>query len=148
MSEKEKYQIIPFTPKAVMQSQENEPWDIDFESMKPRFAIADNNGKILDDAQGYGYKSSQKAYSALNWKYLGGMSKSSQRKDEFSKWKKSNPIHEEIVNKFYEFMEINFKEIAKGEVTEKDIWNELFKKYSVEIPEFVKREALKNDTNL
>lgn len=36
---------------------------------EPRFAIADaRTGEILDDAQGYGYKSRQKAYAAWGWK--------------------------------------------------------------------------------
>lgn len=36
---------------------------------EPRFAIADaRTGEILDDAQGYGYKSRQKAHAAWGWK--------------------------------------------------------------------------------
>ena len=35
----------------------------------PRYAIMDEEtGEILDDAQGYGYKTPQKAYSAYNYK--------------------------------------------------------------------------------
>lgn len=142
MSEAEKYQIVQFVPKASSKPQEN-VWDYDFEAQETRFAIADNSGKILDDAQGYGYKSRQKAHLALNWKYLGGRNKSSQIKTEFNKWKKSNPIHKEIINKFHECMEINFKEIVKGEVTQKEIWDELSKEYSLKIPDFVKKEILK-----
>jgi hypothetical protein len=144
MSEEEKYQIVPFTPKPPAPKQNENAWDVDyFDSTEARFAIADSGGKVLDDAQGYGYKSRQKAHLALNWKYLGGRNKSSQRKSEFRKWQKLNPSHKEIVNKFHECMEINFKEIAKGEVTQKEIWDELAKEYSMEIPDFVKKEILK-----
>ena len=44
MNKKEDYQIIPFH------------YD--------RFVIADLNGKIIDDAQGYGFKTKQKAFFA------------------------------------------------------------------------------------
>ena len=41
-----------------------------------RYAIADKDGKVLDDAQGYEYKTKQKAFLALNWKFLNGKQKS------------------------------------------------------------------------
>lgn len=140
MNRTEKYQIVQFTPQTSSPKPQENVWDYDFGAHEIRFAIADNSGKVLDDAQGYGYKSRQKAHLALNWKYLGGRNKSSQRKADFNKWKKSNATHKEIIDKFYECVEINFKEIAKGEVTQKEIWDELAKKYSLEIPDFVKKE--------
>lgn len=37
-----------------------------------RFIIIDNHtGKVLDDAQGYGYKTPQKAYACWKYKYGG-----------------------------------------------------------------------------
>lgn len=144
MSETEKYQIVPFTPKPLPHKEQENPWDIDyFESTEPRFAISDSSGKILDDAQGYGYRSRQKAHLALNWKYLGGKGKSNQKKIELKRWVKSNPIHKEIINKYHECIEINFKEIVKGEVTQKDIWDELEKQYNIKIPDFIKKQSLK-----
>ncbi len=144
MSDAEKYQIVPFVPKSSPPKKYENAWDQDdYFSQEDRFAIADSSGKILDDAQGYGYKNRQKAHLALNWKYLGGRNKSIQRKNEFKAWKNSNPIHKEIADKFCECMEINFKEIAKGEVTLKEIWDELSKEYSIEIPNYVKKEILK-----
>lgn len=39
-----------------------DPWE-------PRFIIVDaETGEVLDDAQGYGYKSAQKAHAAWGWK--------------------------------------------------------------------------------
>jgi hypothetical protein len=34
-----------------------------------RFAIADGNGKIVDDAQGYGYTTGQKAHKAMWYRF-------------------------------------------------------------------------------
>lgn len=39
-----------------------------------RFAIADDDGKVVDDAQGYGYTSKLKAAKAMWWKFKGGKS--------------------------------------------------------------------------
>ena len=42
---------------------------INDKSYDKRYAIVDvESGEILDDAQGYGYKSKQKAYAAYYWK--------------------------------------------------------------------------------
>lgn len=39
------------------------------ENMNGRFVIADRaTGSILDDNQGYGFKTAQKAYAAYGWK--------------------------------------------------------------------------------
>lgn len=34
---------------------------------KTRYVIVDDNGKLVDDAQGYGYKSVQKAKASTQW---------------------------------------------------------------------------------
>ena len=50
---------------------ENEPWNNipAYDMHKTRFRIiSTETGEILDDAQGYGYKTAQKAYSAYTYK--------------------------------------------------------------------------------
>lgn len=37
-----------------------------------RFVIADNSGKVVDDAQGWGYKTEEKARKAMWYKFKGG----------------------------------------------------------------------------
>lgn len=80
-----------------------------------RFAIANDDGKVVDDAQGYGYTSKQKAAKAMWWKFKGG-------KDAGNKnvawWKK----HRDLYDCVTEFMDINFKEICRGELTEDDVF--------------------------
>ena len=40
-----------------------------------RFGIFDDNGKLVDDAQGYGYKNEQSASKAMWYKFNGGKEK-------------------------------------------------------------------------
>ena len=106
-----------------------------------RFAIADESGKIVDDAQGYGYKTRQKAFLAKNWKFSGGKAKAGLRKKQFRDWLKENPDHQKIVNDFNQQVEWGFKEIAYGEITIAEIWKQIGQKYDIEIPDYVKKEC-------
>ena len=48
-----------------------------------RFIVVDEEtGEILDDAQGYGYRSPQKAYAALAWKAGGNLDKPKTAEDK------------------------------------------------------------------
>lgn len=123
MNKKEDYQIISFH--------------------QDRFAIADLNGKILDDAQGYGFKTKQKAFFAMHYKFLGGKETKQQRKNDFKNWINSNPLHKKIVNEFNGLLDGMFKEIARGESTIDDIWGQIETEHQIEIPKFVKQEILK-----
>lgn len=40
-----------------------------------RYVITDHSGKLLDDAQGYGYKTAQKAHKAAWYRFKGGKRK-------------------------------------------------------------------------
>ena len=80
-----------------------------------RFAIADDAGKVVDDAQGYGYTSKQKAAKAMWWKFKGGKSAGN---ENVTWWKK----HRDLYDRVTEFIEINFKEIYRGKLTEDDVF--------------------------
>lgn len=108
-----------------------------------RFAIADSSGKIIDDAQGYGYKTPQKAYLAANWKFKGGKEKKQQKENNYRQWLGSDQAHKDAVKKFDEYLEWNFKEIARGETTIDEIWNEIEKEFKIKIPDFVRKQAIK-----
>lgn len=59
------YKVVPFKPKSNVQ--EEEPWERCCK--EPRFCIvSEETGEILDDAQGYGYKTAQKAHAAYSYK--------------------------------------------------------------------------------
>ena len=96
-----------------------------------RFVIADGHGKVIDDAQGYGYKTMQNAHKALWYKFGGGKKKVNKEKQEALEfWKK----HKDLRNEIVEVVEYNIKQIAMCEVTEKQILEELCSRYSAPIP--------------
>ncbi len=99
------------------------------EKYNPRYIITDDEGKVIDDAQGYGFKSKQKAYKAMYYNYRGGKQKKHQKQSFFRK----NPKIEKFINDIYE---INFKEISRGEATKKDIKKAVKKEFDVDIPTY------------
>jgi hypothetical protein len=101
------------------------------EFFEKRFAIADDNGKIVDDAQGYGYKTAQKAHKAMWYKFGGGKQKIQSKKDKKRSFLKQHPGLEKFIDNI---TEDNFKEIARGEVTDQDILDEIKEKFGVEMP--------------
>ncbi len=139
MNNAQDYKIVSFIPTHVSEKSQ----DYFYVEPEQRFAIADNNGVVIDDANGYGYKSSQKARLSLNYKYLGGKEKANKRKSDFRNWIKENPLHKTVIKEFNGWIEACFKEISRGETTYTEIWDRLEEEYSVTIPDFVKKEALK-----
>ena len=97
----------------------------------PRFVIVSDEGKIIDDAQGYGYKSKQNAYRAMYYKFKGGKQKKQQKDSIRKTFFKQHPGLKKFIDDIYE---INFKEIFRGEVTEEDIKREIKDKFGIDIP--------------
>lgn len=100
------------------------------ETIKPGglryICINEETGEILDDAQGYGYKSRQKAYSGFNYKYGNGKLKHSENK---AFWKK----HKDIAIFIAEYQEYNFKEFMRGEITGDDLIEEIKTEFGISI---------------
>ncbi len=116
---KEDYQIVPF--------------------LSDRFIIIDNDGVILDDANGYGYKNKQNAFKVLNWKYLGGKEKSEENKNKIPQWEKDNDVkYSFISNKYFELLENNTKALNK------EIWKSMEIYLSIQIPIFIRNMIKKN----
>lgn len=88
------------------------------ESEETRYAIADDNGNIVDDAQGYGYKTSKSAAKAMWWKFKDGKKKASK---QAAWWRQ----HKDLFAEIQKFLEINFKEIMRGELTQADVDEQL-----------------------
>lgn len=59
-----------------------------------RFVIVDDIGNVLDDAQGYGYTSPQKAYAA--WNYKNNKQARIKRKRKERWWKKHPEFAEDV----------------------------------------------------
>ena len=83
-------------------------------SEETRYVIIDSNGKTIDDAQGYGYKTYDKAMKAMWWKFKDGKKKSN---DKVAWWKK----HKELWHAIDEFTLTWFKEMMRGEVTDEEV---------------------------
>ncbi len=97
------------------------------ENEKRFIMIDENTGEVIDDAQGYGYKTKQKAYSAYNYKYGGG-------KDRHSEYKKFWRERKDIAKFIGKLYSMWIKEILKGEITEDDILAEVEKEFGQKIP--------------
>jgi len=98
---------------------------------KARFVIADDNGKIIDDAQGYGYKTKQNACKALWYKFKGGKEKIEEKKRERREFFKNNLGVEKWLRRT---MWNNWKEIALGTVTDEDIIKAAKEKFDINVP--------------
>lgn len=86
-----------------------------------RFAIVDADGVIVDDAQGYGYKSKQAAHKVIWYKFKGGKDKiASANAAGRNYWRDKKHIAKAIDK----YVDNNLKEIARDEVTADDfiVW--------------------------
>lgn len=109
-----KYKAIPY--KATIHHEavvdKNGPWNNTpaYDTYETRFCIVSTDtGEILDDAQGYGYKTAQKAYSAYAYKTRDKAKDKEKRakKKHIQQWLKEH-------KSFVEAMDNTAFEIAKG----------------------------------
>ncbi|MFA5313838.1 MAG: hypothetical protein WC375_11100 [Methanomassiliicoccales archaeon] len=106
--------------------------DCGIELSETRFAIADDNGKIIDTANGYGYKTFQNAHKAMWYKFNGGKQKIKQKDDDKKNFFKTHIGLEKFLHKF---IENNIKEIARGELSNKEILDWIKEEFQVDMPE-------------
>ncbi|MFW6219991.1 MAG: hypothetical protein ACOC33_04050 [bacterium] len=101
-----------------------------------RYAIFDENNKIVDDAQGYGYKDKQKAIKAMWWKFNGGREKKNKEKSQFKDWMK-DPINKKIYNEINNSILSFAKEMMRGETEFSDVIKMVENEHNMKIPKFV-----------
>ena len=77
------------------------------------------DGKVVDDAQGYGYKSAAAAHRSWSYQY-GGKRRQTEKRVAARRWLR---LHPGVRPVFEKITENNLKEIALGELTK----NEVFK---------------------
>jgi hypothetical protein len=103
---------------------------IPYKQTETRYVIIDDNDKIIDDAQGYGYKTVDKAKKALWYKYKGGKEKINDEKSKAENFFKDNP---KIKNFIINLIEINFKEGISDndiiEISEKEFQQKINKNF-------------------
>ena len=143
----EAHKAVPFTKithhEAVMNN--SEPWENHpaYDTRETRFYIVDTNtGEILDDAQGYGYKTAQKAYAAYSYKTR-DKSKDNERlakKSHIKAWMKQH-------KSFVKLMDGYAFEMAKGTMAPDDKFDAKFVKKLLKSeglePDFAAGELLK-----
>lgn len=137
--DKSSYKAVQYTA-STNHAKIDEPWNYDSES---RYCIVSTEtGEILDDAQGYGYKTAQKAYAAFAYKNRDKSKDKERRKKRrhIEKWMKQ---HKNFVN----LMDYCSFEIAKGSMGKDDKFNakyvrELLKEQGLE-PDFTAAELLR-----
>jgi hypothetical protein len=79
-----------------------------------RFDIVDpTTSAVLDDANGYGYKTTQSAQKAAWYKFKGGKEKMDATKKEAKEFWRA---HRVFAREVYRSLESNLKEICRGEI--------------------------------
>jgi len=95
-----------------------------------RFAIYDKENKIVDDAQGYGYKTVESAEKVIWYKFRKGRQKIEETKKEAREVIKN---HITVARDMYDLWISYFKEIARDEITLDDISNWIKEKHNMDI---------------
>lgn len=98
-----------------------------------RYAIADEDDKVIDDAQGYGYKSFINAKKAANYKFNGGKKKADDKKALYHQWIKDNN-GKAIVRFIDDCIMQNFKDADM--ITNKAIKEAVKTEFGVELPDY------------
>ncbi len=104
-----------------------------------RYAIADRDNNIVDDAQGWGYKTRQSAQKAMWYKFKGGKKKINEQKIKLKAWLK-NETNKKAYKYIKNLIEVYIKEIARNETTMSDIYEIVEEEFNMEIPSYVKTE--------
>ena len=104
---------------------------------KSRYIITDNEWKILDDAQWYGYTSKEKALKAWWYKFSWGKQKINDKQYEVRKWKRENNEKYMIIKDY--ILDICFR-IQKSWETDLSEINTYCKENKV--PDFIKKHIL------
>jgi len=88
--------------------------------------------KVLDDAQGYGYKTAQGAHKAGWYKFQKGREQILSKEGTAKQFWDQNP---DAGKEFSTLMEYEFKELARGETTIEEISAVIEKQFAIKIPE-------------
>ncbi len=102
-----------------------------------RFAISDLDGNIIDDAQGYGYTSKQKAHKAMWYKFKGGKQKIQEKIDKAKSWINKTNKNKKAFKELGKMFESWFKEVARGEVTNEEIIQHVQTENDIIFPDYV-----------
>jgi len=123
------YKVIQIQKKSIPEDK------YDFPITETRYVIVSTStNNVIDDAQGYGYKTKQNAEKAIWYKFKGGKSKTdSVKKSATSFWKYNSNIKDDLENIIF----IGCKE--NNEPTSNELVSYVKNKYNTDIdPEWIK----------
>lgn len=129
------YKAVPYkTTKTIKDEYE------EYSTTEIRYRIVSvDTGEVLDDAQGYGYKTAQKAYAGYSYKNRDKSKAKQEKVNKIKKWMKEN-------KSFIKYLEVIAFEIMKdsccNETINATIVNELLKENKLS-PDFTANELLK-----
>ncbi len=109
-----------------------------------RFIIVDKNNNIIDDAQGYGYKTKENAAKALWWKFKGGKEAVDNSERKFQTWLKSSEENKSMFEMFNSLIDTHFKEIAIEETKLEELFNVVENEMNNKIDDNIKCLILKH----
>ena len=102
-----------------------------------RYIIIDaDTSEILDDCNGFGYKSIDSATKAIWWKFKNGKEKTEQNKKNYQEWLKID-IHSKFIERINEIILINLKSIIDEEDIIKQVENECNIKFPREFKRYI-----------
>jgi hypothetical protein len=124
---------------------DEEPWNNReaYDTYQTRFCIVSlETGEVLDDAQGYGYKTAQKAYAAYAYKTRDKQKvKESENKIKHIKaWMKENKSFVNLMDEFA--FQVAKGSLAPDEKFDAKFVNQLLKEHNLE-PDFTANDLLK-----
>ena len=67
-----------------------------------RFIVVDNSGKVLDDAQGWGFKSNKNAYRCYIYKSSGQLERDKANKKAILNWISNTPLIRKILDDIHQ----------------------------------------------
>ena len=80
----------------------NKNFLVKFDTKLGRYIIVDKDGKIIDDAQGYGFKTIKGAYKALYWKQ--NYDQIYEESVKITEWRNSHTeLYEKIMDDFFHY---------------------------------------------
>jgi hypothetical protein len=83
------------------------------------------DGKVVDDAQGYGYKSAAAAHRSWSYQH-GGKQRMIEKRTTARRWLR---LHPGVCPLFEQITENNLKEIALGEVNQNEVFETLEERF-------------------
>lgn len=121
------FKIVQFHPTRKGESTETE-WEEFNQYEEPRYCVIDMNGEVLDDAQGYGYKTKQNAARAYTYKTKSKSDKAKRAKlnKQIKTWMKEHKdFCRDLEDAQFRVLKENYGENAKIKSADiKEMWAE------------------------